>query len=71
MRKSMATNPASYTVEEVNANLVRKPGARIWPKVWVLSSVASRDGSVQYARGRLPGAGKVVGGSSAKYRSSK
>lgn len=33
VRKSMATNPASYTVEEVNANLVRKPGARIWHKV--------------------------------------
>lgn len=27
--------------EEVYANLVRKPGARIWPKVWVFSSVAS------------------------------
>lgn len=57
--------------EKVYANLVRKPGARIWPKVWVFSSVASRDGSVQYARGRLPSAGRSVGGSSAKYRSSK
>lgn len=47
VRKLMATNPASYTVEEVNANLVRKPGARIWPKVWVFSSVVSRDGFVQ------------------------
>lgn len=27
--------------EEINANLVRKPGARIWHKVWVFSSVAS------------------------------
>lgn len=27
--------------EEVNANLIRKPGARIWHKVWVFSSVAS------------------------------
>lgn len=27
--------------EQVYANLVRKPGARIWPKVWVFSSVAS------------------------------